>query len=293
MTYGFGQHNIWRAVGVSNNSSGGSDFSVVRSGEKICEVSLPLSGHHNVLNALAAFVAALALGMAHDSSWVTSAAPKSKNESSSTDPSAAIMISNVVVALGSYQGIARRMQHIGTVGKCAVYDDYAHHPTAIHAVVKATRERFPGYRLVIVFQPHTYSRTTALLHEFAAALSLADRVIVTAIYDARAEANFSSCQVSGQDLARLIKGKSLYLESLQDTARQLVIDACSDQASSRESCGVDTLHLPAPRTHTHEDNDIVILCLGAGSSNELSATLFGHLLAKKRRSSSLRYDNGL
>jgi len=287
VTYGFGKHNVWRAVGVSLNSGGGSDFSVVCSGEKICEMSLPLSGRHNVLNALAAFVAALTLGTAHDCSWVTSAELKLTNGSSSSNPCAAITVSNIVVALGNYQGIARRMQHIGTVGKCALYNDYAHHPTAIHVVVRATREWFSGYRLVIVFQPHTYSRMAAFLHEFAGALSLADRVIVTAIYDARAGANFSSSQVSGQDLARLIGGNSLYLESLQDTARHLFIEACSDQASSHESCGLDILHLLAPQAQTHGDNHTVILCLGAGSMNELSATLFGRLRAKMLRSPSI------
>mmetsp|Transcript_37653 Transcript_37653/g.93216 ORF Transcript_37653/g.93216 Transcript_37653/m.93216 type:complete len:399 (+) Transcript_37653:922-2118(+) len=289
VTYGFGEHNSWRAVDISTNSGGGSDFSVVHSGEKICEVSLPIPGHHNVLNALAAFVAALVVCLAHNRCWVMPAERKLLNASSAIDPSAARLFSNIVTALGSYRGVVRRMQYVGTVGTCAIYDDYAHHPSAIRAVIKAIRQSFPGTRLVVVFQPHTYSRTVALLHEFAEALSLADRVIVTAVYEARKEADSElSSQVTGQDLARLIKGKSLYTESLQDTARQFVIEVRPYHAHASQLCSIpgesgivteaNRINLATPE-EVQKDVNTVIACLGAGDINELSAILFGLMLA--------------
>ena len=186
VTYGFGEQNCWRAIDITTNASGGSDFTVVRSGEKVCEVSLPLPGRHNVLNALAALVAALALAKTRDDSPVLASGGKLADASASLSVlNDSSIISKSVATLAGYRGIARRMQDIGSVGACAVYDDYAHHPTAIQAVIGAMRQRFVGARLVVVFQPHTFSRTEALLHDFADALSHADRAIVTAVYDAR------------------------------------------------------------------------------------------------------------
>ena len=66
-----------------------------------------------------------------------------------------------------------------------MYDDYAHHPTAIRATVSAAREKFPGKKIVVAFHPHLYSRTRSLLKDFAAALALADRAFVAPIYAAR------------------------------------------------------------------------------------------------------------
>jgi UDP-N-acetylmuramate--alanine ligase len=285
VTYGFGEKNCWRAVDVSTNSIGGSDFSVIRSGEKVCEVSLPLPGHHNVLNALAALVAALALAKARDRSWVLSSDCNLTDASSLSVLSDSRVISKTVAALESYQGIARRVQLVGSVGTCAVYDDYAHHPTAIRAVIRAMRQRFIGARLVVVFQPHTFSRTAVLLHEFADALSLADRVIVTAVYDARAEVNEEfSHQVSGQDLARLIGDKGVYFESLLDATRQLVIEARLDRAS-RDKISQGSMEIGSSETNvmmrspTAENIRTVFLCLGAGSSNQLSTVVHTSLLS--------------
>lgn len=279
MTYGFGAQNCWRAVDVTTNLSGGSDFSVFHSGEKVCEVSLPLPGHHNVLNALAALVAALMLAKTRDPSWVlaSESSPASESLSSFTgDPRA---VTKTVAALEGYRGIARRMQQIGTVGTCAVFDDYAHHPTAVRAVIGAMRQRFIGARLVVFFQPHTFSRTAVLLHEFADALSLADRVLVTAVYDARTEVNEEfSHQVSGQDLARVIGTKGLYFESLLDATRQLVIEAHLVPGRRR----LNEVNQETVTTLTGKENiTTVFLCLGAGSSNQLSTVVHTCLLAVK------------
>ena len=287
---------------MSTNSSGGSDFSVLRFGERVCEVSLPFPGHHNVLNALAALIAAFTITNArrgHSAASASNARPADASSSYSTAAAAApcdaAVVMKSVAALAGYRGIARRMQHVGNVGFCAVYDDYAHHPTAIRAVIGAMRQRFPAARLVVVFQPHTYSRTTVLLHEFADALSLADRAIVTAVYDARGEAKEGfSPQVSGQDIARLIGGDTkggVYCETLMDATRQLILEARVVCARARSGKGAldqtsenySLIEVDADaETETIGNAQTVFLCLGAGSSNQLSKVLHGYLLRHNR-----------
>jgi UDP-N-acetylmuramate--alanine ligase len=86
-------------------------------------------------------------------------------------------------ALAGFRGVDRRMQRRGTAFGATVIDDYGHHPTEIAATLAAIREGF-GARTIVVFQPHRYSRTRALLEEFGGAFFLADRVIVTDVYPA-------------------------------------------------------------------------------------------------------------
>ena len=89
-------------------------------------------------------------------------------------------------ALASFRGSWRRFEYHGeTPNGALVYDDYAHHPTAIRATVEAAREKFPDKRIVVAFHPHLYSRTRSLLNDFAAALASADRAFVAPIYAAR------------------------------------------------------------------------------------------------------------
>lgn len=120
-------------------------------------VTLSVPGEHNVLNALAA----LAL-----------------SDLLSIDRTVASR------ALQSFSGTDRRFEYKGQVGGVTIIDDYAHHPTEITATLKAA-QNYPHKTLWCVFQPHTYSRTEAFLHEFAQALSLADKVVLADIYAAR------------------------------------------------------------------------------------------------------------
>lgn len=113
-------------------------------------------GRHNLLNAMGAFAVALEAGV---------------------EPGRA------AAALGTYSGIDRRFQARGEVGGVRVVDDYAHHPTEIAAVIATARHQGP-HRVVVVFQPHRYSRTASLLHDFAQALALADIVVLTPIFPA-------------------------------------------------------------------------------------------------------------
>lgn len=89
-------------------------------------------------------------------------------------------------ALQSFKGSWRRFEYKGkTAGGAIVYDDYAHHPTAVAKTIAAARERFPGMRIVVAFHPHLYSRTRDFMDEFAKALAAADEVVLAPIYPAR------------------------------------------------------------------------------------------------------------
>ena len=125
------------------------------------EIALNLPGKHNLLNALAAVVVAHELG-------VTDAA--------------------IVRALSSFQGIARRCHVRGAIRlngvRVTLIDDYAHHPTELRAVFAAIRAGWPGRRLVVVYQPHRYTRTRDLFEDFSQALSTADRLLLFEVYAA-------------------------------------------------------------------------------------------------------------
>jgi UDP-N-acetylmuramate--alanine ligase len=89
-------------------------------------------------------------------------------------------------ALAAFRGVGRRFEHVGEYAGVTVVDDYAHHPSEIAAAIAAARERTAG-RVLVLFQPHLYSRTLHLAHEFGEALSAADAACVTEIYRAREE----------------------------------------------------------------------------------------------------------
>jgi UDP-N-acetylmuramate--alanine ligase len=134
---------------------------------------LRVPGRHNVLDALAAIAAARALGATTDT---------------------------VRGGLERFSGVGRRFQTIYQTEAVHVLDDYAHHPAEVAATVAAARERFPGRRLRVVFQPHQHSRTRRMLDPFAAALAAADDVVVAPIYGARDSAE-DRASVSAADLA--------------------------------------------------------------------------------------------
>jgi UDP-N-acetylmuramate--alanine ligase len=135
----------------------GSEFVVLRRGEILGPVVLRIPGVHNVQNALAA----IATGMELD-----------------------IAFPLIQEALAEFSGIQRRLEVTGEVGGVTLVDDYGHHPTEIDATLRAIRLVWPNRRLVVVFQPHRYSRTQALWQEFCAPLASADVLLLTEIYAA-------------------------------------------------------------------------------------------------------------
>ncbi len=158
VTYGLSESYDYYAEDISFDSEGHPSFTCVEKETKTrIPVTLKLTGMHNVSNALAAIAAARHVG-------VSSA-----------------VISSALLNCG---GSKRRFEYKGTFNGVTVIDDYAHHPTEIKATLKAARN-LEHDKLWCVFQPHTYTRTKAFLHQFVDSLSLADNVIITDVYAAR------------------------------------------------------------------------------------------------------------
>ncbi len=158
-TYGIGPDVDWRAVNAAwDPADERFRWTLVRRGVPVGELTSPLSGRHNVLNATGAAAALFAAGLAFET------------------------IAEGVAAFG---GVGRRMECIADRRGVLVLDDYGHHPTEISAVIRAIRGRWPARRVVAVFQPHQASRTRALLDEFGTALAEADAVWLAPIYHAR------------------------------------------------------------------------------------------------------------
>lgn len=160
---------------------------VVADGERTFELRLSVPGRHNRLNALAVLAAVAALGI---------------------DPAV------LLPGLADFRGVGRRFEILRDDEHLTVVDDYAHHPTEITATITAARGRYPGRRLVAIFQPHTFSRTRALLREFADALGAADEVIVSDIYAAREPKDE---EITAQSIVSLTTTEAVAGGDLDDT----------------------------------------------------------------------------
>ncbi|MBM3316586.1 MAG: UDP-N-acetylmuramate--L-alanine ligase [Candidatus Eisenbacteria bacterium] len=156
LTYGAGVDCRVRAEGIVPQARG-SRFRVLAEGRDLGEFSVPVPGRHNVQNALAALSVGLFLGIPAD---------------------------RLRRDLATFEGVGRRFEMRGEEGGVTHIDDYAHHPTEIAAVLGAAREVFGDRRLVVLFQPHRYTRTAALGEEFARAFRDADLLALTEIYPA-------------------------------------------------------------------------------------------------------------
>ena len=180
VSFGIGEKNRVRAANLCQDFR---SFDVLCDGELYCHVDLEVIGKHNVLNALAAAAAAWVLGIPGDA---------------------------VRHGLASFHGARRRMEFKGELNGALVYDDYAHHPDELRATISAVRTMPQCKRLVIAFQPHTYTRTKALFGEFIEELRKPDVVVLAEIYAARER---NTVGISSKDLLRQIPG-AVYCETL-------------------------------------------------------------------------------
>lgn len=177
VTFGFDDSADIYPEDISYDEWGHPSFTAVYKGNKEA-YSLGVSGEHNVMNALAAIAACDSLGISSDA---------------------------IRKGLSVYKGTDRRFEKKGTLkvdkGEITIVDDYAHHPTEITATLK-TAKRVPCNEIWTIFQPHTYTRTKALLDEIAEALCLSDHVIIAKIYPARETDNLG---ISGEDVASAVR----------------------------------------------------------------------------------------
>ncbi len=174
---------------AQNISDDWRHFDVICDGDFYCHLDLQVIGKHNVLNALAAAGAAWYLHI----------------------PGTAVSD-----GLAAFTGADRRMQYKGEINGAKLYDDYAHHPDELSATIDAVRTM--GFkRLVIAFQPHTYTRTKALFDDFIKQLSKADVLLVAEIYAARER---NTVGISSRDITDKIPG-SIYCKTLQDVTAEL------------------------------------------------------------------------
>lgn len=175
-------------VGATTAGPDGRWLTTVRQGDAVAELSLGVPGAHNGLNAAAAWTALRRLGLSAEAA---------------------------AEGLAAFRGTGRRFEDRGSAGGVRVVDDYAHHPTEIAALLAAARQVTDG-RLVVLFQPHLYSRTKAFAPQFAAALAAADEVVVTDVYAAREDPDPA---VTGALVTDLMPGHARFVADRVAAAR--------------------------------------------------------------------------
>ncbi|MCM1037696.1 MAG: UDP-N-acetylmuramate--L-alanine ligase [Ruminococcus sp.] len=199
VTYGSTPSCGYVPTDITYDEFGHPSFMLTRSdGTKTGPYSLRVPGLYNVYNAVAAIATAHILDIEE---------------------------SVIVKALSDFKGTDRRFEYKGQVNGFTIIDDYAHHPTEITATLQAA-ENYPHKTLWCVFQPHTYSRTKAFLPEFARALSLADKVILTDIYAAREKDTLGISSVTLQEQIRELGQECYYFSSFEDV-ENFVLKNCT------------------------------------------------------------------
>ncbi len=212
-TFGIVNDADFRAVNITYNK-GCAEFDIARNGEFFCHAALCVPGRHNVYNALAAAAACFHAGV---------------------EPC------EIGKYLSDFAGLARRFEKKGSVNGADVYIDYAHHPKELVSSIAAAKKMTQG-RVICVFEPHTYSRTSALFSEFAASFADSDKTFFVDIYAAR---EVNTYGVSSLELAAATRGGE-YTPSYNDAARRLREEA--------------------------KEGDTVLI-LGAGTVNEVASIL--------------------
>lgn len=191
--------NMYSAANIQFDDFARPSFDLIYNKEEIQHISLQVTGIHNVYNSLAAIAAAHFMG---------------------------IDFEHIVSGLIKCSGAERRFQFKGSIGGITIIDDYAHHPDEIRATL-TTAKKYPHENIWCIFQPHTYTRTKALLDEFAETLSQTDNVILADIYAAREK---NTLGISSKDLAEKINergGNAYYFPSF-DEIENFLLKKCID-----------------------------------------------------------------
>lgn len=193
VTFGVHKDADFRATEIRSHK-GCRSFDFCKGDEPLCRIELRVPGEYQVVNALAAATVAYLEGLSAE---------------------------EIAAGLAAFSGIKRRMEYKGRLNGAVVYDDYAHHPTAILGTLRGAREM--GFeRVLCTYQPHTYSRTAGLFEEFSKSFGDADRVYFADIYAAR-ETNESG--VTSEMLAKAVGDSAEYSGDLRALAKMLIHDA--------------------------------------------------------------------
>ena len=187
VSFGIGENN---RIHPANMCPDWRHFDVMCDGEFYCHLDMGVLGRHNAMNGLAVAGAAWMMGIPGEA---------------------------VSRGLEAFHGAGRRMEFKGQWNGADVYDDYAHHPDEVRATIESIRSSMPEHRLVLAFQPHTYTRTKALFDDFVRELKKSDVLVLAEIYAAR-ESN--TVGISSADLAAEIEG-SIFCETLPEVTAQL------------------------------------------------------------------------
>jgi len=180
LRYGFEEYNDLVANNVLTTCDG-VQFDVKYQGIELGRTTIPLFGNHNILNALAVIGVSLSLDLE---------------------------IPGIIKRLETFQGVKRRFTE-RSWGTNIIIDDYAHHPTEVKATLEAANSKYTTQRIIAIFQPHTYSRLTALLNDFANALNLADEIYLCPIFGSPRE---DTGHIDITDLQLLISNAKLLTE---------------------------------------------------------------------------------
>jgi len=182
ITYGFDKKSNYQIINCKKEIKY-STFDLLIKGQdknvnKIKNIKVNLLGDHNISNATASIAIALNLG---------------------------VKINIIKQALKKFLGIQRRFTKVFSVGNKEFYDDYAHHPTEIKAVIKSARDVYKKRKIICIFQPHRFSRVESLKNEFASSFKLSDEVVLCPVYSAGEKINFTFNQ---NNFSNLIRKKS-------------------------------------------------------------------------------------
>lgn len=194
ITFGINKEATYRATQITYNASGFPCFHVSKNGSPLMDVELSIPGVHNIYNALAAIA---------------------------TCDQYQVPVDATVAALKEFTGAKRRFDKVGTYNGAQIIDDYAHHPNEVKATLAAAK-KVPHNKTLLLFQPHTYTRTKELLGDFATAFRDADEVIILDIYASREK---DPGDIHSKDLvARIIEEgqAATYLSSFDEAIDYLV-----------------------------------------------------------------------
>lgn len=238
ITYGLNSNALVTAKNICTNGFQ-TTFTPVIAGQEYPEVTIPMPGYYNVTNTLASFAIAYAFHLD---------------------------ISKIGEALSSFRGTLHRYTLLGTIGNHLIVDDYAHNPKKIETVLTGTKESFKDKNIVVIFQPHRYSRIKEQGDEFAKCFYYADHVILTPIYSAGEEPIEGATVdiLANKIIEKSFENKSSYVQIANNFDH--TIELCEEYLRRD----------PAVKLSDDRNNGTIFLTLGAGDISNL-----GHLLKER------------